>query len=274
MPPSDEAGRNQDRLPAAGCSQPERAGGRACCGDHSPTPVVAASDERTVRRQRRVDPAQVLDRPERQPQRDDPAHRSPPRSRTRARRRASAASPAATAAGAGRPRSRCAPGTAGRARGRCASASSPPRASAAPGCRSAGCATAGSGAPANPRRRVAGGARRRGEHGGRCPQNRASGGLSPQARGTRTQTHNDQLEARLIPAGTGNTPAASRASGSATAHPRKRGEHLAEQRQRARAFGSSPQAWGTRPVAGVSQDRVRLISAGTGNTSRRTPRRG
>ncbi len=108
--------------------------------------------------------------------------------------------------------------------------------------------------------------RRRGEH-GRCRRTFYAGtGSSPQARGTRFAGWSRRRSRGLIPAGAGNTTERCQAHASPTAHPRRRGEHCGKHSRQRQAWGSSPQARGTRPTIRPYQPLIGLIPAGAGNT--------
>ena len=91
-------------------------------------------------------------------------------------------------------------------------------------------------------------------------------GSSPQARGTHLLIRNNKQDVRFIPAGTGNTLPGEIVKPSHTVHPRRHGEHRADSILITRAFGSSPQARGTRGLRTLAALFHRFIPAGTGNT--------
>ena len=88
--------------------------------------------------------------------------------------------------------------------------------------------------------------RRRGEHAGFPDLFNATGGSSPQARGTPVSSPSSRTIRRFIPAGAGNTHHHQNGGVSRPVHPRRRGEHHDAGRRIAQALGSSPQARGTR----------------------------
>ena len=110
--------------------------------------------------------------------------------------------------------------------------------------------------------------RRRGEHTHVGIFGSATGGSSPQARGTRGCKLLPGVPERFIPAGAGNTNFAFILYARRTVHPRRRGEHdwLAE--LITEIVGSSPQARGTHTDDWALCDILRFIPAGAGNTER------
>ena len=107
----------------------------------------------------------------------------------------------------------------------------------------------------------------RGEHclDGSC--SRELCGLSPLARGTLTIAYLNTSPHRFIPAGAGNTAAASRPAGGDTVYPRWRGEHFFEICMMIDMMGLSPLARGTRRAANARSKLSRFIPAGAGNTT-------
>ena len=73
---------------------------------------------------------------------------------------------------------------------------------------------------------------------------------------------------RFIPTGVGNTCSLSARFSIAAVHPHRRGEHVMSGGLETAAYGSSPQAWGTRTVWIRSNSRPRFIPTGVGNTSK------
>ena len=92
-------------------------------------------------------------------------------------------------------------------------------------------------------------------------------GLSPLARGTLTIAYLNTSPHRFIPAGAGNTAAASRPAGGDTVYPRWRGEHFFEICMMIDMMGLSPLARGTRRAANARSKLSRFIPAGAGNTT-------
>ncbi len=76
-------------------------------------------------------------------------------------------------------------------------------------------------------------------------------GSSPQARGTHWRRHLRRRPIRIIPAGAGNSKNSSKHPPQLTDHPRRRGELADGHGLRFAAFGSSPQARGTRLRGGL-----------------------
>ena len=94
-------------------------------------------------------------------------------------------------------------------------------------------------------RRISVHPRRRGEHDLRSIAVLDINGSSPQARGTRAVPNMDSADCRFIPAGAGNTRQRFGCTTCAPVHPRRRGEHGVQRRERPLVGGSSPQARGT-----------------------------
>ncbi len=93
-------------------------------------------------------------------------------------------------------------------------------------------------------------------------------GLSPLARGTRSDAGRDDQEIRFIPAGAGNSAWVEIGWGGVTVYPRWRGE-LAHNGKRAGGnIGLSPLARGTQSPEGFGQTADRFIPAGAGNSCR------
>ncbi len=107
--------------------------------------------------------------------------------------------------------------------------------------------------------------RRSGERLDRAKAIYRADGSSPQARGTAGSREQEGLGWRFIPAGAGNGPRQKAHSSCRSVHPRRRGERLGINARGLRASGSSPQARGTGPEAGPSDDPHRFIPAGAGN---------
>ena len=110
--------------------------------------------------------------------------------------------------------------------------------------------------------------RRRGEHALCSAWPEHLPGSSPQARGTPAIRRAVLRRARFIPAGAGNTLDTDIGIGAMTVHPRRRGEHLPEDRRDNFDDGSSPQARGTLSESALLRKLVRFIPAGAGNTRR------
>ena len=112
----------------------------------------------------------------------------------------------------------------------------------------------------------------RGEHEvrGTCvPQEHGS---SPHARGALRRDGQRFAHPRLIPACAGSTGRLDCSPPGGRAHPRMRGEHFGETKKSKSAKGSSPHARGAPHIQLHPGERVRLIPACAGSTSRR-PRR-
>ena len=92
-------------------------------------------------------------------------------------------------------------------------------------------------------------------------------GSSPQARGTRLDDKQIDLDQRFIPAGAGNTSLNIVLPSADAVHPRRRGEHTIWIRVLGRPHGSSPQARGTLHRSDELCLFGRFIPAGAGNTS-------
>ncbi len=107
-----------------------------------------------------------------------------------------------------------------------------------------------------------------GEHEPSWSARSETGGSSPRGRGTHGPRKPDHGGRRFIPAWAGNTTARSRASFTATVHPRVGGEHEAAGLTAAGCPGSSPRGRGTRFAAGVFRYKQRFIPAWAGNTGR------
>ncbi|UYA58657.1 hypothetical protein NAL19_391 [Pectobacterium sp. F1-1] len=91
-------------------------------------------------------------------------------------------------------------------------------------------------------------------------------GLSPLARGTLIQVALEQLSARFIPAGAGNTTTTGKTTRLGSVYPRWRGEHLGVRFRVDIRGGLSPLARGT-PIRNRTSDVIlRFIPAGAGNT--------
>ena len=93
-----------------------------------------------------------------------------------------------------------------------------------------------------------------------------SDGLSPLARGTRSQEWRWNAQARFIPAGAGNTRVRRRDRSAAPVYPRWRGEHPLSSTSTDSAAGLSPLARGTRDIFEIDGQKWRFIPAGAGNT--------
>ena len=75
------------------------------------------------------------------------------------------------------------------------------------------------------------------------------------------------MSARFIPAGAGNTTDCRSSRVWRPVHPRRRGEHVAQEPYEFSGIGSSPQARGTRGLTLYSAELSRFIPAGAGNTA-------
>ncbi|EDZ07563.1 hypothetical protein SEEJ1593_16124 [Salmonella enterica subsp. enterica serovar Javiana str. ATCC BAA-1593] len=92
-------------------------------------------------------------------------------------------------------------------------------------------------------------------------------GLSPLARGTLAANGPPHEKIRFIPAGAGNTAAASPALPILAVYPRWRGEHLRQHIANMGHRGLSPLARGTLTSTNAIGDFCRFIPAGAGNTA-------
>ena len=92
-------------------------------------------------------------------------------------------------------------------------------------------------------------------------------GLFPRMRGTHLRRDSAAGDVRFIPAGAGNTSAASTTSSRSTAYPRWRGEHSHTVRDSSSALGLSPLARGTPQWVITELVILRFIPAGAWNTS-------
>ena len=110
--------------------------------------------------------------------------------------------------------------------------------------------------------------RSRGEHHTGRSQGQAGSGSSPLARGTRTGAGRPSRLRRFIPARAGNTRLDTGCTGSATVHPRSRGEHGSGTGEDVAKRGSSPLARGTPPPCRPTRPIERFIPARAGNTLR------
>ena len=110
--------------------------------------------------------------------------------------------------------------------------------------------------------------RSRGEHRGRPPGLRVVRGSSPLTRGALKHVTIHHMAMRLIPAHAGSTCSSKRRRGSASAHPRSRGEHALQQQAEAFAKGSSPLTRGARNLTLKCFSTRRLIPAHAGSTAR------
>ena len=95
---------------------------------------------------------------------------------------------------------------------------------------------------------------------------RSGTGSSPLARGTLLGVRRQPLPERFIPARAGNTSWGSTARGTASVHPRSRGEHDELGQYRWVVSGSSPLARGTRAPEHRGEVLPRFIPARAGNT--------
>ena len=96
--------------------------------------------------------------------------------------------------------------------------------------------------------------------------NTRKNGLSPLARGARHSQADPATAFRFIPAGAGNTPAASVYSARSPVYPRWRGEHFSNLKPVGSLFGLSPLARGTQSNRYFKWPAVRFIPAGAGNS--------
>ena len=92
-------------------------------------------------------------------------------------------------------------------------------------------------------------------------------GSSPHARGTLRGGDRMRGHTRFIPACAGNAPPPSARNGSASVHPRMRGERLIQRRARTSSHGSSPHARGTPCYETLDIWRQRFIPACAGNAT-------
>ncbi len=111
----------------------------------------------------------------------------------------------------------------------------------------------------------------RGEHEYGHAASATEGGSSPLARGTPLSLRRRTLDVRFIPAGAGNTRAATRAPRAAPVHPRWRGEHVPASSASTTKRGSSPLARGTLRSCSPCSTYRRFIPAGAGNTAAVAP---
>ena len=109
--------------------------------------------------------------------------------------------------------------------------------------------------------------RSRGENQSHASEAIASRGSSPLTRGKRGRARRGCAETRLIPAHAGKTALRWRCRRGTTAHPRSRGENLAEQGWDVPALGSSPLTRGKRARRPPWRRGCRLIPAHAGKTS-------
>ncbi len=91
-------------------------------------------------------------------------------------------------------------------------------------------------------------------------------GSSPQVRGTRDEISSAVAVSRFIPAGAGNTNAATGSLLTISVHPRRCGEHYSGKIAFPGVDGSSPQVRGTQYVIETTPVDSRFIPAGAGNT--------
>ncbi len=106
----------------------------------------------------------------------------------------------------------------------------------------------------------------RGEHKVTLTEPQKVGGLSPLARGTRSDRYLLPGTERFIPAGAGNTYRIKVVADVFTVYPRWRGEHDRKVRRRSRRGGLSPLARGTHTLIYSPLLTSRFIPAGAGNT--------
>ena len=99
--------------------------------------------------------------------------------------------------------------------------------------------------------------------------NFSSGGLSPLARGTRSNKFTNQIKFRFIPAGAGNSFPLSVSADAVPVYPRWRGELDWLSGCVTRAVGLSPLARGTLTEPRPYVMQIRFIPAGAGNSRRR-----
>ncbi len=110
--------------------------------------------------------------------------------------------------------------------------------------------------------------RRCGEHMNGRSSASLAGGSSPRVRGTRVECRRQELRARFIPAGAGNTCWSTRSPTPPTVHPRGCGEHEDPSACADASPGSSPRVRGTRVRRCQAALRRGFIPAGAGNTVR------
>ena len=91
-------------------------------------------------------------------------------------------------------------------------------------------------------------------------------GSSPHARGTLRLSGVPVDALRFIPACAGNTPSSEVVVTGVSVHPRMRGEHNSDTKERGTVTGSSPHARGTLHQVLVERHRDRFIPACAGNT--------
>ena len=108
--------------------------------------------------------------------------------------------------------------------------------------------------------------RRCGEHAAIEKGKEVKAGSSPQVRGTHTIRDKDELLARFIPAGAGNTISVTLLSCLIPVHPRRCGEHYSPVVSDSARHGSSPQVRGTQALSHCLYGSNRFIPAGAGNT--------
>ncbi len=106
----------------------------------------------------------------------------------------------------------------------------------------------------------------RGAHDRGSGRHRFGPGSSPLARGSPTTRRSGRDRRRLIPAGAGLTPHATRPRPHAQAHPRWRGAHSGVKKRAMTRPGSSPLARGSLQGRPHLRDPLRLIPAGAGLT--------
>ncbi len=96
-------------------------------------------------------------------------------------------------------------------------------------------------------------------------------GSSPHAWGTQGSGEPGLDDQRFIPTRMGNTHGKPDSEGERTVHPHTHGEHKELRVDECCWFGSSPHAWGTLPICGVSIARGRFIPTRMGNTQDALP---
>ncbi|VEA10981.1 Domain of uncharacterised function (DUF2825) [Salmonella enterica subsp. enterica] len=106
----------------------------------------------------------------------------------------------------------------------------------------------------------------RGEHDKLRNRYNRDTGLSPLARGTPSLLPVSRVARRFIPAGAGNTDGEQRQTHHRAVYPRWRGEHASSSVATLQPTGLSPLARGTPYIFDDTEDIIRFIPAGAGNT--------
>ncbi len=113
----------------------------------------------------------------------------------------------------------------------------------------------------------------RGELVPHCTPSAVISGSSPRAWGTPVAADFDAGARRFIPTGVGNSEISEPHSSSPAVHPHGRGELRGIAAPGALVHGSSPRAWGTRPLSGSGRHGSRFIPTGVGNSNKQILRK-